>query len=84
MTYSIRVLRSAQKQIGKIDRHERARLYEAIRNLAANPRPPGTKKLSGRPAWRIRVGSFRVIYEIKDRQLVVVVVAIGNRKDVYR
>jgi mRNA interferase RelE/StbE len=84
VTYSLRVLRAAQKQLEKIERQDRARLYEAIRKLATNPRPAGTRKLSGRPAWRIRVGSFRVIYEIEDRQLVVLVVAIGNRRDIYR
>jgi mRNA interferase RelE/StbE len=84
VTYSLRVLRAAQKQLEKIERQDRARLYEAIRKLATNPRPAGTRKLSGRPAWRIRVGSFRVIYEIEDRQLVVLVIAIGNRRDIYR
>jgi mRNA interferase RelE/StbE len=84
VTYSLRVLRAAQKQLEKIERQDRARLYEAIRELATNPRPAGTRKLSGRPAWRIRVGSFRVIYEIEDKQLVVLVVAIGNRRDIYR
>ena len=84
MSFTVEILRVAQKQLAKIDRKHRQRLYEAIRELAANPRPNGCKKLSGRNAWRIRVGAFRVIYEIHDDRLVVLVVVVGNRKDVYR
>ena len=84
MRYSVEILRSAQKQLAKIDRQHRRRLYDTIRKLADNPRPPGTKKLSGRQAWRLRVGSYRLIYEIHENRLVVLVVAIGDRKEVYR
>ena len=84
MRYSVEILRSAQKQLGKIDRRQRPRVYQAVRKLADDPRPPGTRKLSGRPAWRIRVGSYRVIYGIHDDRLLVLVVAIGDRKEVYR
>ena len=84
MTYAVEILRTAQKQLAKIDRQAQARIIESIRALAFDPRPSGCKKLSGRPAWRIRVGDYRVIYEIHDGQLVVMVVTIGNRKDVYR
>ncbi|RLE22907.1 MAG: type II toxin-antitoxin system RelE/ParE family toxin [Acidobacteria bacterium] len=52
--------------------------------LTENPRPPGCRKLSGRPAWRIRIGSYRVIYEIHDDRLLVFVVAIGARREIYR
>ena len=84
MKYSVEILRSAQKQLRKIDRRDRSRIYSAIRQLADKPRPSGTKMLSGRSAWRVRVGSFRIIYEIHDERLLVLVVAIGDRKDVYR
>lgn len=84
MTYSVRILRRAQKQLSRIDRQDQPRLISAIRSLAENPRPAGCRKLSGRPAWRIRIGSYRVIYEIDDDQIRVLVVAIGHRKDVYR
>jgi len=82
--HSIEILRSAQKQLAKIDQQQRPRLYQAIRKLADDPRPPGTKKLSGRAGWRIRVGSYRIIYEIHDDRLLVLVVAIGDRKEIYR
>ena len=84
MTYAIEILRVAQRQLAKIDRQHRPRIIDAIRALADRPRPPGCKKLSGRPAWRIRVGSSRVIYEIYDDRLVVLVVTIADRKEVYR
>jgi mRNA interferase RelE/StbE len=84
MTYAVEILRSAQRQLAKIDRQAQERIIDSIRALATDPRPLGCKKLSGRPAWRIRVGDYRVIYEIHDQQLVIVVVTLGNRKDVYR
>lgn len=61
------------------------RLVEAIDKLAENPRPRGCKKLAGRyDLYRIRVGRYRVVYAIRDEVLVVVIVAIGHRRDVYR
>jgi mRNA interferase RelE/StbE len=84
VSYRVEILRVAQKQLARIDRSQQNRIIDAIRSLAADPRPAGCKKLSGRPAWRIRVGSYRVIYEIHDEQLVVLVIAIGPRRDVYR
>ena len=84
MIYAVDTLRSAQKQLVHIDRQDHPRIIAAIRSLADDPRPPGSKKLSGRPAWRIRVGPYRVIYEIYDDQLLVLVVTVGHRREVYR
>lgn len=84
MTYPIEILRVAQKQLAKIDRAQQQRIIDAIRLLVDTPRPAGGKKLTGRPAWRIRIGAYRVIYEIHDGKFLVLVVTIGNRKDVYR
>lgn len=84
MIYAVEILRVAQKQLAGIDRSAQPGIFAAIRALAATPRPVGCIKLSGRPAWRIRVGSYRVIYEIHDARLVVLVIAIGHRKDIYR
>ena len=84
MTYAVEILRAAQKQLAKIDPQAQSRIIDSIRGLAIDPRPQGCKKLSGRPAWRIRIGAYRVIYEIHDGQLVVLVITIGNRGDVYR
>ena len=84
MTYSIEILRSAQKQLSKINRQDQDRIISAVKALADNPRPQGCKKLSGRPAWRIRIGSYRVIYEIKDDKLMVMIINLGHRREVYR
>lgn len=84
MTYSVLLSRRAQKQLEDTQSEDFARITEAITALAANPRPPGCVKLTGREGWRIRVGDFRVIYEINDTQLTVSVVRIGNRRDMYR
>ena len=84
MTYCIEILRSAQKQLSKINRQDQDRIISSIESLANNPRPDGCKKLSGRPAWRIRIGSYRVIYEIQDEKLIVLVVRIGHRREIYR
>ncbi len=84
MTYKISILRKAQKQLAKIPSSEYKKVKQAILDLAQNPRPPGSKKLKGRPGWRIRQRDFRVIYEIHDDQLIIIVLDIGNRKDIYR
>jgi len=56
---------------------------DAIRDLANTPRPAGCKKLSGRSGWRIRVGNYRVIYEIDDNTQTITVMHVGHRRDVY-
>ncbi len=82
--YTIEILRRAQKQLAKIKGQDQGRIIVAIERLAENPRPSGCKKLMGRPAWRIRIGSYRVVYEIHDDRLLVLVVAIGDRRDIYK
>jgi mRNA interferase RelE/StbE len=84
MTYSVSILRSAQKSLGSLSPAIQDRLITAIRRLSSNPRPPGVTKLSGRDAWRIRVADYRVIYEIVDSQLTVLVVDVGHRREIYR
>ena len=84
MTYAVEILRIDQKQLAKIDRQAQSRIIDSIRRVTTDPRPTGCKKLSGRPAWRIRIGAYRVRYEIHDDKLVVLAISIGDRKDVYR
>ena len=83
-SYEILIRRSAEKEIRDLPIGARARVVARIRALAETPRPPGCEKLSGRDAYRIRVGEYRVIYTIADRILVVEVVRVAHRKDVYR
>jgi mRNA interferase RelE/StbE len=84
MTYKISIRRKAQKQLAKIPVSDYKKIKRAILDLAADPRPPGSKKLKGRTGWRIRQGDYRVIYEIQDDQLIVIVLDVGNRRDIYR
>jgi mRNA interferase RelE/StbE len=75
----------ANRQFEKLDRQFQDRVRRAIEALADNPRPMGCVKLSGPEGWyRIRVGDYRIIYDIQDRQLVVIVIRIGHRREVYR
>lgn len=84
MTYRIEMKPVARKALRDLARDVLARVDAAILDLAENPRPPGCKKLAGRDAWRIRIGDYRVIYEIHDGKLVIIVLELGHRRDVYR
>lgn len=84
MSYAVSVLRTAAKQMERLPEDVRKRIVEAVAELATVPRPEGCIKLTGRPAWRIRIGDYRVIYEIDDAVPEVCVMAIGHRRDVYR
>jgi mRNA interferase RelE/StbE len=82
--YTLVIKRRAQKELAQLPAGIYERVRDVIRTLARAPRPQGCLKLANRPAWRIRIGDYRVIYEIDDRQQVVTVVDIGHRRDVYR
>jgi mRNA interferase RelE/StbE len=81
--YSINITRTAQKQLDKLPDHVTEPLIRAILSLANNPTPQGCKKLRGRKGYRIRKGNYRIIYDIFDSILVIEVIAVGNRQDVY-
>jgi len=82
--YSIGIKPSAVKELEAIDRKDRKRIVGRIQGLAADPRPPGSEKLSGAEKYRVRQGNYRVLYTVDDDAEEVVVVKIGHRKDVYR
>ena len=84
MSYEVILPKSAQKELDRLPDEIAKRILEALAVLKAQPRPPGCKKLRGENAWRIRVGNYRVIYEIHDKVLRVIVVTVGNRREVYR
>jgi mRNA interferase RelE/StbE len=84
MTYTVILPRSVQKQLGKLDATVVSRIEDCLIALQAEPRPSGAKKLKGRDGWRVRVGDYRVIYEIHERVLQIIVIQIGHRRDVYR
>lgn len=83
-SYSVQIAPSAWRQLMKLDEKTQGRVDDAIYALAAEPRPSGCKKLRGaQNTYRVRVGDFRIIYDIEDDVLKVLVVGIGNRRDVY-
>jgi mRNA interferase RelE/StbE len=83
--YKLRIKKSAAKELESVPRkNDRRRIVSRIQALAENPRPQGCKKLSGSERYRIRQGSYRIIYAIEDEELIVYVVKIGDRKSVYR
>ena len=85
MNYSVELLPAALKQLEKLPAAAQRRILAALAALEEDPRPPGVVKLSGEDnLWRIRVGDYRIVYEIHDDRLLVLVVRIGHRKDVYR
>ncbi|MBN2769616.1 MAG: type II toxin-antitoxin system RelE/ParE family toxin [Spirochaetes bacterium] len=84
MKYTVFIERYAQKQILKLDKKVIPVIKSAIASLAENPRPYGYKKLKGEDAYRIRVSDYRIIYEINDDRIIVTVVSVGHRKDIYK
>ncbi len=84
MIYTVTILRRAQKELSDLPQESYVRVRDAVRELAEEPRPNGSKKLTGRTAWRIRVGPYRVIYETDDNRHLITIIHIGHRRDVYR
>lgn len=84
MKYQVFIERYALKQIMKLDKQVIPVIKTTIEALAENPRPNGYKKLKGEDAYRVRVGSYRIIYEINDNKIIVTVVSVGHRKDIYK
>jgi mRNA interferase RelE/StbE len=84
MKYQIILPKSVQKELNRLPDDIVRRILARLAGLETTPRPPDVKRLKGRDAWRIRVGDYRVIYEIHDRALQIMVVTIGHRRQVYR
>lgn len=84
MPYSVTILRRAQRELADLPVQEYSRVAAALRALADDPRPLGCIKLTARDGWRIRVGDYRVLYDIDDGERTVTVVHVGHRRDVYR
>lgn len=81
--YRIEVRPAAARALRKLDPGVRPRIQGAIALLAEDPRPPASRPLRGRPGYRVRVGDYRILYTVADDVLVVVVVTLGHRRDVY-
>lgn len=85
MTYQVEISPAAARQLRKLDLTARRRVQALIEILADEPRPPGATKLAGgQGEWRVRTGDYRVVYEIDDGVLLVLVLAVGHRRDIYQ
>ena len=84
MKYNIRISKQAVKILEKINEPYYSSIKNAIYNLSENPRPISCKKLKGRDGYRIRIADYRIIYDIFDTTLVIEIINIGHRKEVYR
>ena len=84
MSYRIEVAPAAVRQLRKLDRVAQRRVQVAIELLAGEPRPSGAKKLVGDDGeWHVRTGDYRIVYEIHDNVLLILVVAVGHRRDIH-
>ncbi|MEI6446074.1 MAG: type II toxin-antitoxin system RelE/ParE family toxin [Nostocales cyanobacterium ELA583] len=84
MTYEIIITKSIQKQLDNLPNNIQERVYDKISQLAEEPRPDGVVKLKGYDnEYRIRIGDYRLVYEIQDEQLIVLLVQCKHRRDVY-
>ncbi|WP_322410995.1 type II toxin-antitoxin system RelE/ParE family toxin [Microbacterium invictum] len=83
MSYRIEIRPAAIRALERIDHQTRDRIRGAIALLGQDPRPPGAKALQGRDGLRVRIGNYRIIYTVQDDILVVLVVTLGHRRDIY-
>ena len=85
MTYNVALAPAAARQLRKFDPQVRRRLQAAIELLAIEPRPPAaTRLVGGAGEWRVRTGEYRIVYEIQDDRLIVLVLSVGHRREIYR
>ncbi len=85
MTYRVEIAPAVLRQLRKMDPPARRRVQAAVELLREQPRPSGAKKLvGGQGEWRVRTGDYRIVYEVHDGVLLVLVLAVGHRRDIYR
>ena len=85
MSHRIAFAPSAARQLKKLDPPARRRIQAAVELLSAEPRPPAaTQLVGGAGEWRVRTGDYRIVYEINDGELLVLVLAVGHRREIYR
>jgi mRNA interferase RelE/StbE len=83
VTYRVEFEPAAVRALGKLERSVQKRIQGVVDVLALTPRPPAAKKLVGSELWRVRTGDYRIVYAIEDERLLVVVVKVGHRREVY-
>jgi len=82
--YKIRIKKSAEKELSKIPEKELLKILDIIKSLSNDPHPTGSIKLTNQEKYRVRVGNYRILYQIEDNIRTVFVVKVGHRKDIYR
>jgi len=82
--YKITIKKSAAKELEEIPKGDLRKIVKRIQSLARNPRLPGSQKLSGQEQYRVRQGDYRIVYSIDDKDLVIDIVKIGHRREIYR
>jgi mRNA interferase RelE/StbE len=83
-SYRIKIKRSAAKELEKISKKDRERIIQRILGLETDPRPLGARKLSGEEKYRVRQGTYRILYEVHDEMLTIIVVRVAHRGEAYR
>jgi mRNA interferase RelE/StbE len=83
-SYRIVIKKSAAKEIERVEKKDRIRIIEKIRSLASDPHSPGSKKLSGQEKYRIRQGNYRILYQVINDELIINVVKVGHRRNIYK
>ena len=84
-THEVEISRTAERQLARLDRATRQRIAAAMLSLAEEPRPRGCRKLHGyEDVYRIRVGRYRLLYSVSDDTVVIVILKVGHRRNVYR
>ena len=83
-SYELVFKKSVAKDLREFPKADVKRILQRVRSLVDDPRPPGCEKLSGQQRYRVRQGLYRIVYEIDDKVLIVLVVKVGHRRDVYR
>jgi mRNA interferase RelE/StbE len=83
--YTVQLAPAAKRQLRKLDRSIQERVVRRLEKLEKDPRPPGVEKMEGdESTYRIRMGEYRIVYEIRDKVLVVLVLKVGHRREIYR
>ena len=83
-SYEITFKKSVAKDLKKLPKKDVSKILEVIQSLSVNPRPPQVKKLSGQERYRMRKGNYRILYTIEDAKLLITVVKVGHRREIYR
>lgn len=82
--YKILIKQSAKKELGKLPKKDLQKIVIKIQDLSSEPRPAGCEKLSGEEKYRIRQGNYRIVYSIEDDELIIIVVKVGHRREIYK